>query len=66
MTCQWWQEIGADTRELINEWIDAKHSIKQLYQILSAPADGDEPRLPVSNSGFRLHMDHHDLRCRER
>jgi hypothetical protein len=65
VTCQWWQEISEETRELINEWIDAKHSMKQLYSILSEPAEGGEPPLPVSNTGFRLHMDHHDLRCRE-
>ena len=65
VTCQWWQEIGSETRNLINEWIDGGYSLKQLYRILSEPADGDEPALPVSNTGFKLHMEHHNLRCRE-
>ena len=64
ITCRWWLEIGEDTRQLINEWIDADHSLKQLYEILSAPNDGPEPSLPISNTGFRLHMNHHNLKCR--
>lgn len=64
VTCQWWQTIGDETRALINEWLDAGHSIKQLYEILSAPSDGDEPPLPISNTGFRMHLNHHDEKCR--
>lgn len=64
VTCQWWQEISAETRQLINEWIDNDHSIKQLHEILTAPNDGSEPQLHISNTGFRFHMNHHNEKCR--
>lgn len=65
VTCRWWQEISPDTRRLINEWIDNDYSLRQLYDILSASnTDGDDPPLPISNSGFRLHMNHHNEKCR--
>lgn len=64
VTCKWWAEISDETRNLVNEWIDNDYSQKQLYEILSAPNDGPEPRLPISLTGFRLHMNHHNEKCR--
>lgn len=64
ITCRWWEEITPETRKLINEWLDNEHSVKQLYEILSAPNDGAEPPLPISMTGFRLHLNHHDNKCR--
>lgn len=64
VSCKWWSEISDETRRLINEWIDNDYSIKQLYDILTAPNDGDEPPLPISLTGWRLHMNHHDDKCR--
>ena len=64
VTCLWWEEIKPDTRRLINEWLDNKHSVKQLHEILSAPTDGGELPLPISITGFRLHLNHHDAKCR--
>ena len=65
VTCRWWQDIDDETRRLVNEWIDNRHSIKQLYDILSTPTDDDtEPTLTISVTGFRLHMNHHDVKCR--
>lgn len=65
VTCLWWEQIKPDTRRLINEWLDNKHSVKQLYEILSAPTSDDEPALPISMTGFRLHLNHHDTKCRD-
>lgn len=65
VTCKWWQTITDETRTLINEWIDNDHSIKQLYDILSSPSDDEtEPSLEISMTGFRLHMNHHNQKCR--
>lgn len=67
VTCKWWKTISDETRALINEWIDNEHSAKQLYEILSAPVtDGskDQP-VPISMTGFRLHLNHHNVRCRK-
>lgn len=64
VTCRWWEEIKPDTRRLINEWLDNEHSVKQLHEILSAPTESDEPPLPISITGFRLHLNHHDAKCR--
>ena len=65
VTCQWWLTISPKTQQLINQWIDDRHSIRQLYYILSAPSDGTDPPLTISNTGFRLHMNHHTEKCRE-
>jgi hypothetical protein len=37
-----------------------------LYEILSQPVtDGSaEQPVPISNTGFRLHLNHHNERCR--
>lgn len=65
VTCRFWAELKPETQRLINEWIDNGHSVKQLYDILSTPSvDSDEPVLRISNTGFRLHMAHHDQKCR--
>lgn len=60
VSCKWLQQISDETRRLINEWIDNDYSIKQLYDILSAPNDSGEPPLPISLTGWRLHMNHHN------
>lgn len=65
VTCRWWNQISSQTKNLINEWLDNDHSVKQLYEILSAPNDGDEPSLPISITGFRLHLNHHNEKCRD-
>lgn len=64
VTCKWWDTISDETKNLVNEWIDNKYSIRQLHQILTTPSDGDEPVLNISNTGFRFHMNHHDAKCR--
>ena len=64
VSCKWWNEIGDETRRLINEWIDNDYSIKQLYDIITAPNDGSEPQLEISLTGWRLHMNHHNEKCR--
>lgn len=64
VTCQWWEQISDETRRLINDWLDANYSVKQLHEILSAPNDGTEPQLQISNTGFRLHLNHHSEKCR--
>ena len=65
VTCKWWNTISDDTKKLIQEWIDNDYSIKQLYEILSSPSDDDtEPKLSISVTGFRLHMNHHNEKCR--
>lgn len=65
VTCQWWREVNDETRRLVNEWLDNNYSTKQLHEILSTPSDDDtEPRLVISITGFRLHLNHHDEKCR--
>lgn len=64
VTCAWWETISDSAKQLINEWIDNQHSIRQLHEILVAPNDGDEPVLNISITGFRLHMNHHNEKCR--
>ena len=65
VTCKWWHTISDDTKKLIQEWIDQEYSVKQLYEILSAPSDDPkEPALSISITGFRLHMNHHNDKCR--
>lgn len=65
VSCQWFAGLNDDIKTLINDWYTAGHSTRQLYILLSAP-DDDEPDyqpLPVSESGWRAHLRHHD-RCR--
>lgn len=65
VTCQWWDTISEDTRTLINEWLDNNYSGRQLWEILTAPTDdGGDPQLEISLTGFRLHLNHHDEKCR--
>lgn len=65
VTCRWWSNIGDDTKKLINEWLDSGHSRRQLWDILTAPSEGsDDPVLDISVTGFRLHLNHHDAKCR--
>jgi uncharacterized protein YodC (DUF2158 family) len=66
VTCKWWDTISPETRALVNEWLDKDYSAKQLYEILSAPVSDesvDQP-VPISMTGFRLHLNHHDAKCR--
>lgn len=63
VTCKWWRLIDEDDRKLVNEWLDAGYSGKQLHDILTDP-DGDGPVLEISLTGFRLHLNHHDAKCR--
>jgi hypothetical protein len=65
VTCKWWAQISDETRKVINEWIDSGHSQRQLWGILTEPSDGDDPVLEISITGFRLHMNHHDVKCRD-
>lgn len=62
-SCQWWDTVSKESKKLINEWLDAGYSRAQLYEILSQPDEGDPP-LPVSETGWRFHLKHHDERCR--
>lgn len=64
VTCQWWDKISDNTRQLINEWLDANYSTRQLHEILTAPSDGTDPALTISITGFRLHLNHHNEKCR--
>ncbi len=64
VTCRWWSQIGEDTRQLINEWLDSGHSRRQLWDILTTPSDSEDPVLDISITGFRLHLNHHDAKCR--
>ncbi len=65
VTCRWWAQISDDTRQLINEWLDANHSVRQLWDILTTPSDdSDDPVLDISITGFRLHLNHHDVKWR--
>jgi hypothetical protein len=67
-SCDWFlNDISDDTRKLINEWIDADHSIAQLHQIISATPDEDDHEtipLRVGDTGWRSHLRHHNERCR--
>lgn len=66
-TCRWWEQISTETQRLINAWLDDPNNSRlQLYEILALPGDDDpgEPLLPVSNSGWRMHLKHHDEKCR--
>lgn len=65
VTCKWWREISDETKTLINEWIDNLHSTRQLHQILTAPSDCGDPPLAISITGFRLHLNHHNEKCRD-
>jgi hypothetical protein len=68
-SCQWWQNSITDkTRQLVNEWIDADHSLLQLHDILTQDDDDDPDNKPlrVSITGWRMHLKHHDERCRGR
>lgn len=65
VTCRWWEQISEETRTLVNEWIDAGHSRRQLWEIVTSPSDDStDPVLEISNTGFRLHLNHHDVKCR--
>lgn len=64
VTCKWWAQISDDDRRLVNEWLDAGYSGKQLHEILTGPVADGEPVLEISLTGFRLHLNHHDKKCR--
>lgn len=65
-SCKWFGKQSNEVRQLINEWLDNGTSTMQLYKILSTPDEsGDTTNLiPVSFSGFRNHLMHHQERCR--
>lgn len=63
-TCLWWKQLTPAVQALVNDWLEAGHSRQQLYEIISAPDDSGDPVLGVSLSAWRLHMKHHDERCR--
>lgn len=63
ITCRWWETADPETRRLVDDWLDQKFSIKQLWEILTAPTE-DGSHLTISNTGFRLHLNHHDEKCR--
>ena len=64
VTCKWWAQISEADRRLVNEWIDADYSGKQLHELLTEPGADGEPVLEISLTGFRLHLNHHDAKCR--
>jgi hypothetical protein len=66
VTCQWWDKISDETKSLVNEWLDKEFSAKQLYEILSTPVSDEsaDPPVPISMTGFRLHLNHHNAKCR--
>jgi hypothetical protein len=64
VTCRWWSQISDETQQLINEWLDSGHSRRQLWDILTAPNECGDPVLEISITGFRLHLNHHDMKCR--
>jgi hypothetical protein len=66
VTCKWWATLNDETKKLINAWLDAEHSNAQLYEILTQPSDDTHAEQPLrsSNTGFRLHLNHHNERCR--
>lgn len=63
--CAFWELLKPPTKKLINDWIDAGHSLSQLHDVLCAPGEEGEPRLDCSITGFRMHMKHHTERCRD-
>lgn len=65
VSCQWWTGVSDEIKQLINNWVDGGHSNRQLYLLIAAedPDDPDYVPLPVSESGWRSHLGHHD-RCR--
>lgn len=54
-TCQWLETLSAADRQAWDEWLESNNSKAQLWEI--AASDPDNP-LPVSRTGFRLHLKH--------
>lgn len=65
-SCEWFLEsITAETRALIDDWIDGQHSLMQLFAIITeSDDDTDSPPLDVSYTAWRMHVKHHVERCR--
>lgn len=55
-TCHWLKSAAASDRAAFDDWIDAGHSLTQLWDICAT--DPDRP-LPISFTGFRHHIRHH-------
>jgi hypothetical protein len=67
-TCKWWGIQTAETRSLINDWLDAGRSSMQLHDILSSSDDDNADSaelLKVCYSAWQNHLKHHDETCRE-
>ena len=55
-TCHWLKQISPEDRKAFDDWIDAEHSLTQLWEIC---ATEPERPLPISFTGFRHHRRHH-------
>ena len=66
-SCKWWEAQTAETKSLINAWLDAGNSSMQLHAILSSSDDAVEPSelLDVCYTAWQNHVKHHDEMCRE-
>ena len=55
-TCHWLKGITPADREAFDDWIEAGHSLTQLWEICAS-----EPQRPleISFTGFRHHRRHH-------
>ena len=60
-SCRWWKLQTAETRALINEWINADRSSMQLHGILSSDSDNPTEVLTVSYSAWQNHLKHHEM-----
>lgn len=54
-TCVWLETLSPADRKAWDDWLASGHSQAQLYRV--AHSDPDNP-LPVSRTGFRLHLAH--------
>ncbi len=56
VTCDWVEALAPGDRAAIDEWIEARWSVNQLWEMCRD--DPDNP-LDISLSGFRHHVRHH-------
>lgn len=56
VTCQWFAQLSDADRAAFDEWVTAKRSLTQLWQVCQA--DEDYP-LTISLGGFRTHVREH-------
>ena len=66
-SCKWWAAQTAETKSLINAWLDAGNSSMQLHAILSSSDDNADPSelLNVCYTAWLNHLKHHDEMFRE-